>query len=141
MSRRQVQDEEDIGTLKLAPEQMAVTVANAFFHASGCGEPSWDALSDDEQQRWLKLAVRGPLLMQTLEGQNFHAVGTKLASFWAGDDGRFYNSLLPRMKTAWQAVARHLTTLLDCEADQIGPLSILEASWGPWAARKTEQCA
>ncbi len=126
--------DEAAGTFSLEPQDVARSAYHAYRAAGGeraAGE--WEGLSLDRQALFLRLAKFGGGELAMLEGKPYSHAGGKLRQLATGAE----EPVSPRECLAWEAVARHLTTLLD--ADDVTDLSALELSWGEWAGRKAPE--
>lgn len=119
------------GQKTLSTEDVAQTAWRAFSSAMGSNVP-WDFLSYEAQDPWLRLALRAEKVMQENEGRTYREVAAKLHEAAMGG-GQFAS---PLHTLAWEAVTRHLMTLLD--ADDIADLDALEKSWAEWVAKRKE---
>lgn len=115
--------------IPLTSEELAASCYRAWSAACAFPGLAWEQLSLDDQTPWLKVARKGEEILSRMQGKTYHAAGLELHGL-AGDC-TFHSPL------AWEAVARHLTTLLD--ADDIDDLGGLEQSWRDWAAKKQPQ--
>lgn len=123
--------------VKLTIEETAVSAFRVYALASGVEEePSWDALSDADQQRWFVLARKSEALLEELDGQSFVTAAMALAKVWSGSED-FWARLPYVMQLAWNAVARHLAACMD--SDEIDTLESLERFWGEWARERSEK--
>ena len=69
-------------------------------------------------------------MLTSLEGKPYATGAEELARcFHAGKI-----PLSPAQMVTWQAVARHLVTIMD--DDELSDLAALEESWGPWALQR-----
>lgn len=120
----------------LTQEEIAQTTYRAWAHAWGAPVPPWETLSLEAQSTFLRLAKHAESAMTRLEGEGYTRVTDELMRLAHGE---MEPSRSPRDLIAWEAVARHLATLLDSDEVE-GPeaLGDLEASWAPWAARRRE---
>lgn len=124
--------DDDEGTFRDLEIPDVARSAHAAYRAAGgsLAPAEWDGLSLDGQSVFLRLAKFGGGELTMLEGRPYAEVGAKLRDLatrgaWPGE---------AREGLAWEAVARHLTALID--GDDLADLGALEQSWGPWAAKR-----
>lgn len=122
--------------LKLNLEETAATCYRAWHYAAAWKQQPWDHLSLDEQSLWLRMAKSCERIMELSEGKSYADAGESLAKVHCGDRDVVYTvyTANSRLKLAWQALARHLVTLMD--SDDVESLDSLEQSWGPWAEER-----
>jgi hypothetical protein len=107
-----------------------------------CGrEPEpWEGLAYEHQLPWLALASRGPAKMQGMEGARLRDVAAqlwKLACAPEDADGAeqvFYQTPDDGFRLRWEAIARHLHTLIDC--DELSSPEESERMWLDWYSKK-----
>lgn len=103
-------------------------------------QTEWEFLPFPEQALWIKIARDGAKVLEKLgEGQTFARAGYEvfLCSWFPEDpdsENYYYNVLPPEARLAWEAVARYLFTLVDC--DEVTTLSDLEQMWAEWYTKK-----
>jgi hypothetical protein len=109
-------------TLEAGP--MAQSLFRVF---SGCCvlAGDWEGLSLEDQARWYAVATGGARKMQELEGETLADAGQKLAAIFAGGEGVPEVFSSPPGRLAWEAVARQLWLLIDC--DEVGTFEDGEA--------------
>jgi hypothetical protein len=88
---------------------------------------SWDGMSADDQSRYLRLAVAGPRRLAAMEGSSLREAGEAMRSIFYGEDAP-PASLLDG--PFWEAIARHLWVLIDC--DELLSLEASEEQWAEW---------
>lgn len=123
--------------ISLSLEEMAVSAAAAFGAAIGDGR-SWDGLTMDEQDRWVR-SVK--LLFDAMKEDELPApdVAYLLKEYWVNDDPAL-SALVGRQMVAWEAAVRHLAALSDTdEIESAEDLKVLERSWALWARRFQNQ--
>ncbi len=120
-------------------EIIAQSCAMAHRAALGLPRVPFDHISDDDEARWQRLAIKAEELMTSLEGQNFEQVAYAVARAFLRVEGVL--SLDAKMQVAWGAVARHLAMILDSE-EIPGDLQKQEEAWREWAKKRlsTNNC-
>lgn len=115
--------ERDLTTLEVAQSlyRLGAAIANTI---SGKDSPiSWDHASVSEQATAIRIAQVGPTAMEHCEGQRFHDVATNLYLATLDRSERDYglqqwsDKLPESYKLMWEAFARHLHVLMDCDDD------------------------
>jgi hypothetical protein len=129
------------GTLDngLSLEAAAVSAYNAFFWAQGLGDkPNFDHLNLDDTAQWSRLALKAEAVLGALEGKPMDVAASEVAKVWS--IGKIdYKELPLKQQLCWQAVTRHLCTLID--AEEIPHLVTLEKSWGEWVETQLKRRA
>ncbi len=122
--------------MQLDTRDIAASAFRAFSYAGGVqDEPEWDKLDSETQLRWLHLAKHAEGTLQAMEDKPYQQAAAGLAALWAKtDDPAFFETFSKRLQIIWQAVTRHLMTLLDC--DDVDSPEPLERSWGEWVDSK-----
>lgn len=115
--------------ISLSPDDVAASAYRSFHAACLRAQPpDFDGLPWEEQQEWFRLALGAERLLEEYHGRPYPEAASALAALHAGGDAPRET---PRGGVAWQAVCRHLMTLLDC--DEVFDLEALELSWREWA--------
>jgi hypothetical protein len=124
-------------------EQVAQSACRVFCYVLG-GPANWEGLSPEEQGAWLQLAKNSDAILTKHEGAHYQVAAQELFAAWVeAKFGEGTGSTLPWKdvpligQLAWQAVARHLHTLLD--SDEISDLGAMESLWRPWAEKRLSQ--
>lgn len=115
--------------LQLNTEEMASSAFRVFTGILGISKP-WDHLAIEEQERWLRVAKRAEQSLVRCESKPWAAAAQALQDLYLSEESPVH----PKAITAWEAVARHLVCLFDC--DEIVDLAELEKSWLEWAANR-----
>jgi hypothetical protein len=110
-------------------EAVAVSAFNAWSYAQGLKSPNFDHLSIEDMGKWGRLANHAEQLLNSMEGKPLDVATSEVYKFWSREGGD-YAKLNDWQKLHWQAVVRHLATLID--AEEIPDLQTLERSWGQW---------
>jgi hypothetical protein len=120
----------------LSLEAAAMSAWYAWAWAKGIAQPDLERADDEELARFGRLANKSENLLGSLEGLPVSDVSQKVYECW--DMGRrSYDTLSDKEKIAWEAVTRHLATLID--ADEIPDLRSLERSWAKWAEKRLKR--
>jgi hypothetical protein len=120
--------------LALASRHSAEDVAASLYRLAGAicgGAPAWDGLAVEAQLRWLALAQRGPGILEACEGASFADAGRRLCAAFDPD-------LAPESRAdalCWEALARHLLCVIDCEA--ASSLEVSESVMLEWFNRRS----
>jgi hypothetical protein len=128
--------------LVLTPGEIAQSLfrLGTSLAASSMGVPSgkWDSLSLESQQPWLYLASKGSFLLERLEGAPVRDVARQVfVLFGHGDySDEAFDHLAPQMQLMWEAIARHLHVLIDCE--DLPSLEDSERMWFEWYQKKCD---
>lgn len=123
--------------IKLEPLELARSAFKVFCLVMGQAE-DWDRASLERQQPWLLVGNQAGGLLERLEGNSFAHCGYELMRLHLAPEERpgaltVWNTLPARARLAWEAVARHLATLLD--SDEVTSLEEAEALWPAWAEK------
>lgn len=123
-------------TAVLTPDELAASCYRAFLSASGLRPDPWEGLALEHQAPWLRVALHGEAALLSCEGRHPSEGGAALAALQARGDPALLEMALgaPRNRLAYEALARHLLTLID--GDGSPDLPALEASWADWATRR-----
>lgn len=117
----------------LTPEEIAASAYRAFASAGNVEEPPvWENEGYEMQAAWHAVALAAMAELPDFNGQPVHKAARWLASIWSKgrlEDER-YNALPTQLKLCWEAVTRHLATVLD--SDELTDLAGLERSWAEW---------
>ena len=125
-------------TETLSPEEMAASAFRAFCFAGQVEvPPSWEEESCENQDRWLRLAQKAQQGLLDFDGQPVKQAAAWLLGHWSHEEPGKVWGLLPRgLQLCWEAVARHLNTLLD--SDEVSDVGALERSWNEWAKERAK---
>jgi hypothetical protein len=123
----------------LTVEEIARSAYNACAHAAMVEDgPNWEGEGTDQQARWIYLARRAQEELPSFDGKKAPEAARWLYEQWARDAGALdWEHLALRLRLCWEAVARHLATLLD--SDELEDMAALEHSWGEWTAARTSR--
>ncbi len=114
-------------------EVIAQSCAMAYRAALGLPRVPFDHISDEDEARWQRLAIKAEERMLSLEGCGFDKVALELVRMWQRDDD--IKGIPHKSIVAWGAVARHLAMLLECE--EVPPdLAKQEQAWAEWARKR-----
>jgi hypothetical protein len=130
---REVNTTETIGE-RMTTAQLAASAYRAGTYASQ-GEPvAWGLLPEVDRTAWLRVGRDAEGILSGLDGKTYQDAALELLTTFL--HGRLSDIAAPSASFAlsWQAVARHLTQLLDDE--EIEDLEALEQSWRVWAAKR-----
>lgn len=119
-------------------EELAKSCCTVFHTALQLTHEAWERQSLEKQLPWLRLAQGGPIRLEQLEGATYAQVGREM---WlvtlaerAAEASDAWDHLPWEFHYAWEAVARHLMTMLD--ADDVENVPELEQGWRQWLLAK-----
>ncbi len=125
----------------LTTEDVAASAYRACCYAAQVeAPPSWEGENLDTMQRWLHLAGRAQTGLEDFHGKPYAQGASWLFGVWAQEEGAYEKLPLP-LKLCWEAVTRHLVTLLDAEKEDLEDLTSLEKSWGEWHKERMKKYA
>lgn len=120
--------------LRLNGDELAATLYAAAAAARGGDAPPWEHLAHGAATPYLLAARQGPLRLGAMDGESYAAAAAAMYQICTGGEGSAWDALPPRSRLVYEAMARHLAAVLDC--DELDSLESLERSWGPWAERR-----
>jgi len=105
--------------------------------------PDWAGLAWDKQAPWLTLASRAPKRMESLEGRPLVEVAFEMFKLTcnyeeAEQAQQVWDQFMPaNLKLMWQAVTRHIFTIMDC--DELSSPGESEQMWYDWFIARADQ--
>lgn len=103
--------------------------------------PEWEGLAWDKQSPWLMIASKAPARMESLEGMRLIDVAFEIFRITCTyeeemDAKRVFFEVMPQQfRLMWEALVRHLHTMMDCDEAGFGES---EQQWFEWYCRKCE---
>lgn len=138
--------EEYVMMTKLSTEELAQSIYSLVsgilaIQSPDSPQPAWDGLSLEKQQPWLTVASRGPAKLEKCDGLPLREVAFQMFYLQAGaelsDAQKVWEEQLPaNYKLLWEAIARHIFTLMD--ADDATPAES-ELQYVRWFQRKAAE--
>lgn len=99
---------------------------------------TWDDLSHENREGWMRLAKFFHALGETISGTSFKDLGVLLWDEFSSAKGAEPPGKFGRL--VWEGIARHLGALADDALDDEDvPLGTLEESWLEWLTRQKVQ--
>ncbi len=116
-------------------EIIAQSCAMAYRAAMGLPRIPFNQISDEDEARWQRLALKAEGLLFALENSVFALVAVQVAHSWHRTADV---KLSPQELLAWEAVARHMAMLLECD-EVPADLAKQEQAWQEWAKKRLPQ--
>lgn len=126
---------------KWSVEELAASSFKLFHAVMGDG-CDWEKAALERQAPWLSVAKQSEGVLRSMDGCSYAHCGRELMRLMMQPEERtgalaMWNNMPERAKIAWEAVARHLWTLHDCD-DPAG-LEHREAFWARWAEEASKK--
>lgn len=130
-----------ISTEELAQSIYSLVTGILAIHSQNNPQPTWESLSLDKQHPWITVASRGPAKLDKCDGLPMKEAAFQMFHLQANAElseaQKVWEEQLPwSYKLLWEAIARHIFTLMD--ADDASPAES-ELQYVRWFQRKAAE--